>query len=63
MISNLALLFQSYISTINLPPSYTYDEKPLDEILTPIAKKLKVSPVTVSLRSFEIAKKLKETLG
>ena len=52
MISNLALLFQSYISTTNLPASYTYDEKPLDEILTPIAKKLKVEP-TNALFTFE----------
>jgi vancomycin resistance protein YoaR len=44
-ISNMSLLLQAYINTVNLPPAYHYSEQKLDTIVESINKKVEVDPV------------------
>ena len=44
-ISNLSLIFQAYINSLNLPPSYHYDESKLLSALYPIIQKIQLDPV------------------
>ncbi|MDO8657698.1 MAG: VanW family protein [Candidatus Levybacteria bacterium] len=43
--SNISIIFQAYISGINLQPSYRYSEDNLLVLLKPITEKLKISPI------------------
>lgn len=45
ILSNVMLIFQAYISGVNLSPSYKYSENELLTNLDPILKELKVEPV------------------
>jgi len=45
ILSNLSLIFQAYISGVNLSPSYRYDEAELLRILSPIIDKIHVDPI------------------
>jgi len=44
-VSNMSLLLQAYIYTINLPPSYHYSEQKLDAIIGAINRKVDVNPI------------------
>lgn len=44
-LSNISLMLQAYINTVNLPPSYYYSENKLLSILSPIMNKIQVDPV------------------
>ncbi|MBI2195462.1 MAG: VanW family protein [Candidatus Levybacteria bacterium] len=52
ILSNISLIIQAYINGINLPPSYSYSEEKLHELLTPLSEKLNTEPVE-ALFSFE----------
>jgi vancomycin resistance protein YoaR len=44
-LTNMSLLLQAYINTINFPPAYHYDEQKLDKLLAPLAEQIDVKPV------------------
>lgn len=44
-LSNMSLLLQAYINTINLPPAYHYSEQELNKLINPLAQQLNVQPV------------------
>ncbi len=44
-VSNMSLLLQAYIYTINLSPSYHYSEQKLDTIIGAINRKVDVNPI------------------
>ncbi len=45
ILSNVTLIVQAYITGVNLPPSYHYNDNALNNLLGPIAQKIKVDPV------------------
>jgi vancomycin resistance protein YoaR len=45
VISNMSLLLQAYIYTINLPPSYHYSEQKLDTFVAAVNRNVDVDPV------------------
>jgi vancomycin resistance protein YoaR len=45
-ISNMSLLLQAYINTINLPPAYHYSDQKLDAIITSIKQQVNLKPVS-----------------
>jgi vancomycin resistance protein YoaR len=44
-ITNMSLLLQAYINTIDFPPAYHYSEQKLDKLLAPLAQQVDVKPV------------------
>lgn len=44
-ITNMSLLLQAYINTINFPPAYHYSDQKLTGLVLPIAKAIDVKPV------------------
>ena len=52
IITNVSIIVQAYISSINLPPSYGYSEDKLIPILLPITSKMHIDPVD-SLFNFQ----------
>ncbi|MBI2033412.1 MAG: VanW family protein, partial [Candidatus Levybacteria bacterium] len=51
-IINISLIFQAYISGLDLQPSYRYSEETLEHLLYPLAKKIHKDPVN-ALFTFE----------
>lgn len=45
ILSDVSLLLQAYINTVNLPASYHYSQKKLDAVILPIADQINVAPV------------------
>lgn len=43
-ISNISLVFQSYLNDTSLPPSYNLSQKKFEEILLPLSKQLTIEP-------------------
>ncbi len=44
-LTNMSLLLQAYISTIDFPPAYHYSEQKLTKLLAPLAQQIDVKPV------------------
>lgn len=44
-LSNISLALQAYLNTIDLPPSYRYNENELQKSLLPIIQKINIPPV------------------
>lgn len=44
-ISNMSLMLQAYINTINLPPAYHYSEQKLDTLVASMSKQVNVKPI------------------
>ena len=45
-ISNMSLLLQAYINTVNLPPSYHYSEQKLDAVVDSVKQQVNLKPVS-----------------
>ncbi|MEX2013078.1 MAG: VanW family protein, partial [Candidatus Levyibacteriota bacterium] len=52
ILSNISLIIQAYVNGISLPPSYSYSQEKLHELLSPLAQKINTEP-TEALFSFE----------
>lgn len=44
-ITNMSLIVQAYLNTINLPPAYHYSEQKLNQLLAPIKKQIDRQPI------------------
>jgi vancomycin resistance protein YoaR len=45
-ITNMSLILQAYINTVNLPPAYHYSEQKLDDFVDSLSTKANVKPVS-----------------
>ncbi len=45
LLSNISLIAQAYLWGVYLPPSYSYNQNKLDDLISPIAKKIEKKPV------------------
>lgn len=52
ILTNVSIIVQAYINSMNLPPSYGYSEEKLMPILLPITSKMRIDPVD-SLFNFQ----------
>lgn len=52
IVSDLSIILQAYINGIHLPPSYTYDQNTLLNLIQPISQKIEEKPVN-ALFKFE----------
>ncbi len=43
--TNVSLMLQAYMNTINLPPAYHYSEQKLNKLIEPLAQQINVQPV------------------
>jgi vancomycin resistance protein YoaR len=44
-ISNMSLMLQAYINTVNLPPAYHYSEQKLDTLVASISQQVNLKPI------------------
>jgi len=61
-LTNMSLILQAYMNTINLPPAYHYSEQKLNSLLQPLQKQIDAQPVD-PLFNFENGKVVVFQLG
>lgn len=44
-LTNMSLLLQAYMNTLNFPPAYHYSQQKLNKLIAPLAKQIDVKPV------------------
>jgi vancomycin resistance protein YoaR len=54
-LTNMSLLVQAYLNTINLQPAYHYSDQKLNQLLAPLKKQIDIQPV-IPLFNFENGK-------
>lgn len=45
ILANMSLIFQAYLTGVNLSPAYRYSDEKLEQILSPIQQKVNIEPI------------------